>query len=393
MDTKKKILLIVPMLHQGGFERVCVLTARLLQPYFDITIIVFDLKDLAYDIEGLNVINIDMGVKNGKIAKIINIFKRGRAVKKIKRELQADIAYSFGPTANLVNIFSGKKTKIWCGIRSAMDLDNPKMLRLFSKRSDLVICCSKVIEQHMKEHFNCKTAVTLYNPYDIEAIQRAAKEQVNDMPWEDTDNLIISMGREDDVKGFWHLIKSFSIVQREIPNAKLMIIGEGEFIEYKKLSEDLGVSNKVFFTGVKRNPFSYLAKGKIYVLTSINEGFPNALVEAMILGLPVIATDCMTGPAEILLDDYSKKETGGKYGILIPVLSSQKNLTAEVITQEEILLADQIKDFFSNSDIIINYREKGFQRCKDFSKTNYINQFAEFVKISEKKVKKRKKSL
>ncbi len=379
MDTKKKMLLIVPMLHQGGFERVCVLTARLLQPYFDITIIVFDLKDLAYDIEGLNVINIDMGVRNGEIAKILNIFKRSMAVKKIKRELQADIAYSFGPTANLVNVFSGKQAKVWCGIRSAMDLDNPKMLRLFSKRSDLVICCSKIIEQHMKEHFNCKAVVTLYNPYDIETIQSSAKEQVSDMPWDDTDNLIISMGREDDVKGFWHLIKSFSIVQREIPNAKLMIIGEGEFTEYRKLCQELNIEQQVFFTGVKMNPFSYLVKGSLYVLTSLQEGFPNALVEAMVLGVPVIATNCISGPAEILLDDFttsnSKEIMNTEYGILIPVLSSDKNLDATDISKEEQQLASQIIDLLSDNERMQQLEQAGFRRSQIFSKESYIEQF------------------
>ena len=212
MNTKKKILLIVPMLHRGGFERVCVLTARLLQPDYDISIVVFDLKDIAYDIEGLHVINLDMGVRNGKIAKLLNIFRRARAVRKVKKQLCAEIAYSFGPTANLVNIFSGRSAKVWCGVRSAMDLDNPVMMHLFAKYSDLVICCSKVIEKNMRERFGCKRAVTLYNPYDIDAIHTAAKETVTDMPWENTDNLIISMGREDDVKGFWHLIKSFSLV-------------------------------------------------------------------------------------------------------------------------------------------------------------------------------------
>ena len=379
MDTKKKMLLIVPMLHQGGFERVCVLTARLLQPYFDITIIVFDLKDLAYGIEGLNVINIDMGVRNGEIAKILNIFKRSMAVKKIKRELQADIAYSFGPTANLVNVFSGKQAKVWCGIRSAMDLDNPKMLRLFSKRSDLVICCSKIIEQHMKEHFNCKAVVTLYNPYDIETIQSSAKEQVSDMPWDDTDNLIISMVREDDVKGFWHLIKSFSIVQREIPNAKLMIIGEGEFTEYRKLCQELNIEQQVFFTGVKMNPFSYLVKGSLYVLTSLQEGFPNALVEAMVLGVPVIATNCISGPAEILLDDFttsnSKEIMNTEYGILIPVLSSDKNLDATDISKEEQQLASQIIDLLSDNERMQQLEQAGFRRSQIFSKESYIEQF------------------
>ncbi len=59
---KKKIMLIVPMLHQGGFERVCVATARLLEPHFDVCIVMFDSRDIAYDIKGLDVTDLHMEV-------------------------------------------------------------------------------------------------------------------------------------------------------------------------------------------------------------------------------------------------------------------------------------------------------------------------------------------
>lgn len=61
-DKKKKLMLISPMLHQGGFERVCITTARLLEPYFDIAIVIFDSADIAYDVEGLTIIDIQLGV-------------------------------------------------------------------------------------------------------------------------------------------------------------------------------------------------------------------------------------------------------------------------------------------------------------------------------------------
>ena len=83
---KKKVMLIVPMLHQGGFERVCVAPARLLEPYADVYIVIFDSKDIAYDIKGLNVTDLHLGVKEGKIGKILNVVKRSYAVKKLKKE-------------------------------------------------------------------------------------------------------------------------------------------------------------------------------------------------------------------------------------------------------------------------------------------------------------------
>lgn len=90
---KKKIMLIVPMLHQGGFERVCVATARLLEPYYEIYIVMFDSRDIAYDIKGLNVIDLHMGVRESLAGKVLNVFKRSLAVRKLKRKLGVGIAH------------------------------------------------------------------------------------------------------------------------------------------------------------------------------------------------------------------------------------------------------------------------------------------------------------
>ena len=173
---KKKIMLIVPMLHQGGFERVCVATARLLEPYYDVLIVMFDSKDIAYDITGLKVIDLHLGVKDSIVGKIMNVAKRSLAVKKLKRSLKIDIAYSFGPTANMVNVFSGKSAKIWVGIRSYMDMGNPKKIRLFCQRADKVLCCSKRIQTEILEQYHCEKAVALYNPLDVEQVRILAQE-------------------------------------------------------------------------------------------------------------------------------------------------------------------------------------------------------------------------
>lgn len=103
------------MLHQGGFERVCVATARLLEPFYEVYIVIFSSRDIAYDIRGLWVIDLHMGAEDGKLRKIRNVFRRSRKVSSLKKELGIDIAYSFGPTANLVNVFSRSSGKHGAG--------------------------------------------------------------------------------------------------------------------------------------------------------------------------------------------------------------------------------------------------------------------------------------
>lgn len=360
---KKRIMLIVPMLHQGGFERVCVATARLLEPFFDVYITMFDSKDIAYDIKGLNVIDLHMGVKKDMAGKLYNVLKRSYAVRRLKKKLEIDIAYSFGPTANVVNIFSRRREQVWIGIRSYMDMENERKIRLFCKMSDKVLCCSKRIEDEIKTKYNCRKAITVYNPLDVEEIKKKAEYEDPRLPWENREHIIVSMGREDDVKGYWHLIKSFSLVRKSIPDAKLMIIGDGDFEEYRNLAKQLELAEYIYFPGMKKNPFPYLKAGEVYVLSSYNEGFPNALLEAMALGVPVIATDCMTGPSEILED---------RFGVLIPNMSPEKNMDAEIITEEEQLLSEEIKRMLTDKEYSERYKTAAFLRAGDFSNRAYI---------------------
>ncbi len=363
MNQKKKVMFLVPMLHQGGFERICVATARLLAPYYEVCIVLFDSRDIAYDIEGLHVIDIKLGVKEGLAGKLFRVVQRSLKVRQLKRQMHTDIAYSFGSTANIVNALSGKRAKIWVGLRSYMDMEDEKRIRLLVKRADKILCCSKRIAEELQEKYGCDKAVTLYNPLDKADLQAKAQAEHPQMPWKESGPIIASMGREDDVKGFWHLIKAFALVKQKRGDARLMIIGDGEFTAYKKLAVELGVGEDVYFTGMKRNPFPYLQRAALYVLTSYREGFPNALVEAMALGLPVIATDCPTGPAEILEDQY---------GILIDNMSPEVNYDASVITNEERDLAEQISSMLEDAGKMAHYREMSERRAKDFTTEKYV---------------------
>lgn len=105
-QVKPRLLLVVPMLHQGGFERVCVRTARILRNDFEVTIAMFSDADIAYDINGLSVVNLDVPAQDGKLKKMVNVVKRTVKLRKLKKKLRPDLTYSFGPTANLINVLT-----------------------------------------------------------------------------------------------------------------------------------------------------------------------------------------------------------------------------------------------------------------------------------------------
>lgn len=393
---KKKLMLISPMLHQGGFERVCVTTARLLAPYFDVTIVIFDSTNIAYDVTGLHIIDIKMGVKKGKWRKLMQLIKRSRRVRQLKARMQPDIAYSFGPTANMVNALSKVRgTKTWLGLRNYTDIEETVQIRWFIRRADLMVCCSKVIEEVLKKKFGFHNTVTLYNLYDVDTIRAQAAEGEPKLPWPEAEGkYLISMGRDDDQKGFWHMLKIFACVHRQRPEARLIILGAGTFVQYKKLAAGLGIADAVYFAGMRKDPYCYLKKASIYLLTSLNEGFPNALVEGMALGLAAVAADCMTGPREILLADCQQDNMAagkqsidqrdgviwGEYGVLLPAMSGVKNLNGDEISQEEEIFAQAVIQLLQDEDLLQQYQQAALKRAGNFTYESYIEQFLQLAK-------------
>lgn len=389
MDTEKKnLMLMVPMLHQGGFERVCVTTAKLMQEYYNVYVLIFSSKDINYDVTGLNIVDINVPAKKGILNKVINVLKRVSKTKKLKKELGIDISYSFGSSANYVNVLSKGKEKVLTGLRCQTDMESPDQVRLFCGRSDQVLSCSKEIMRQLSRDFDYDESSYIYNPLDIADIQNKGSEQVTDYPFTDQNVKVIAcMARNDYIKGIWHLVKAFSLVYKKHPEVRLMVLGAGDFSEYDKLAKQLGVVGRCFFPGNRKNPFAYVAKSDIYVCSSNHEGFPNAVLEAMALHKPVISADCKTGPREILLSEseydrlVSEKPDGGsvdvavqgKYGILIPDMGQEKDLDPDNITEGERILAKEINRLLDDEELRMRYADQAFERAKFYTPESYKN--------------------
>lgn len=404
----KKLLLMVPMLHQGGFERVCVQTARLLQGTFDVTILIFSDRDINYDVTGLHIINIDVPSVPGKAGKLRNVLKRVRRVRALKKQNRYDISYSFGSSANLINVFTRTTEKVVTGLRCQTDLEEPRQVRLFCKRSDRVLSCSKEIVDELEQDFGYKRSTYIYNPLAVEEINERAEEKISDFPFPCGDEdlkVICSLGRDDRIKGFWHLVKAFSLVHERLPQARLMILGAGRFDGCRELAEKLGVGDVTAFPGVRKNPFPYAAKCDLFLLPSNREGFPNALLEGMALGRPVIAADCETGPREILLSDVqyqmlskgkltAEEEEGagargaragasseghrsvkgivrGAYGFLVPDMDDHEDYDAANITEDDRILAKAMLQMLEDEELQRHYGEAAKERALTYTPDRY----------------------
>jgi glycosyltransferase involved in cell wall biosynthesis len=152
----------------------------------------------------------------------------------------------------------------------------------------------------------------IYNPVVVPELFERAKEQI-EHPWfaPGQPPVILGVGRLTRQKDFQTLIRAFEIVRRE-RFVRLVILGEGEERpQLETMIKELGLEEDVALPGFVTNPYAYMARAAVFVLSSAWEGLPTVLIEALACGCPVVSTDCPSGPAEILKN--------GKYGLLVPV--------------------------------------------------------------------------
>lgn len=190
----------------------------------------------------------------------------------------------------------------------------PQAIRLFYPwAAAIVAVCEGVADDLALRAGLARDAIdVIYNPIVTPEFQRRVRAPL-DHPWfrPDAPPVVVAAGRLVPQKGFAGLLRAFARVRRAHP-ARLLILGEGaERAALERLAVELGVSAEVGLPGFTANPYPYMAGAGVFVLSSGWEGLPGALIEALYCGVPLVSTDCPTGPREIL--------HGGRYGVLVPV--------------------------------------------------------------------------
>ena len=170
--------------------------------------------------------------------------------------------------------------------------------------SDKIISNSKGSGNSLKKIFiKEKKIFPIYNPYLKKIYKNSRKKRYK---------YLLSVGRLTKQKDFNNLIISFSLIKDQIPNYKLIIIGDGQLKnELQSLIENLDLKKRIILTGWKKNLKKYYLSSKLFVLNSLYEGFGNVLIDAINYDLPIITTNCKSGPNEII--NY------GKGGFLTPI--------------------------------------------------------------------------
>jgi len=387
-----KIAFLIPTLRYGGAEKIATELSFNLPKDWDVVFIVFENK-VEYPYRG-RLISLDLPSEKNILKDTKNFFFRILRLRKIAKKENFDAIISFDDYANLLNIIAGKKPIISVHKsivmadkgKSAIKRMMSKLLRsLFYPIASKIVAVSEGVNEELMNYAKIDPGkiTVINNPYNIESIQKKANEKPEVKIQGD---YVINIGRMEPQKGQWHLIRAFSKVRTKYPDLKLVILGRGSISDYlRKLIQDMKLSNSVLLIETRMdNIYPILRGAKLFVLPSIFEGFSNVIVESLAIGIPVISTDCKTGPRGILKVEGATENRVESYGILVPVPDGILKTADQPLTKEEVELADAIIALLEDEKTRKEFSEKGKARANDFDVRNVIPKYIALMTSKEK---------
>lgn len=386
----EKIGIIIQMLSGGGAERTAANLSIDLSSEYEVHLIVFDGNQTTYNHGGV-VHNLDLPAKKGLFNKLLTLYKRIIAVRRIKKEEGFKAVISLLEGANIVNVLTRQKEKVIVSERNLISffIKNKAHIMLekaILNRANCVVALSEVVRQDLISNFSTppQKIVTIYNSVDISKFNlgdEPEKSQKSDIP------CFVTMGRLTKQKAQWHIFRSLKKVTEKYPEAKLIVIGQGELKEqYERFIQKLNIEKNVEFLGFLANPHSCIKKADIFVFTSIVEGLGSVLLEALACGKPIISTDCDAGPREILAPDTdpilkTRTVEYARYGVLVPVTQNDVfNEDVLNLSYEEMLLAEAMLKMIEDFELRRQYEEMAKERMNDFSPNTITQKWVEVIR-------------
>ncbi len=377
MQTKN-ILILSATMQKGGAERVISLLLKELDMNQNINVHFIMLEDgIEYDIPSKIKPIVFSTIPKSGIKKLIELPFIAWRLKRYIGNNHIETVISFLYRPNYINILCtllGSKHKSIINIRSTtsrykkeglLGKVNLFLVKSLFNKADMIISNSKGVDEDLKSLMSITTDTkVIHNPVDVEYIN--SKKNIledNAVDFLYNKKYIISVGRLIPLKRNGDLIDAFYKLQKKDDSLELIFLGDGSLkstlvAHCKKLE----INDKVHFLGNVSNPFYYLDKSDLFVMNSEIEGFPNVLVEAMAVGLPVVSSDCKNGPREILVDE--------KYGLLYPVGDTK-------------VLIEKMKIYLYGNIDKKEIKTKNLTRIQDFNIDKSMAQYKKALDIEE----------
>ena len=403
----KRILLVIPNLGFGGAQRVFSDISNELGKLYEVYECTFNLNHENQYPTNNELISLNVPSGDGLFLKIICFINRCIALKKIKKKYRIDCTISHLAGANYVNILSRDRDKVVICVHAAKKpdknisgitgfIEKTFLIPWLYPHSNRIVAVSKAVKDELYSDFGQKyeTINVIYNSFDNEAIAAKSIEPIPEKFKAIFNHpVVINCGRLVLQKNHSGLLNAVSMAL-EMTDFKLVIVGDGPLItELLNQCERLGLeaylegrdenisgNYQVYFLGFQKNPFSFMKNAKVFVLSSDWEGFPLAPCEAMICELPVISTDCPTGPREILSPGTSplanvnlQNAEYAKYGILMPMLNHRHE------DSSDSTWAKTIVRLIEDKKLMKEYADKGKKRMKELNLNNINDEWGELL--------------
>ncbi len=330
----RKIALFLPNLETAGAERVTVLLANgLVQRGYSVDVVLVEAKGgfLADLAGGVHVVDLKSPRTLRAVPRLASYLRKQRPVIVISALDHANVGAILAgwlsrtgiPVAAAIHISRSMAARSERGFKAAV---HRNCIKWFYRRADSLVCVSKGVAEDIIRvtGVDPKRVRVIYNPVIDAGVHELARQPA-EHPWfsapgnpnapigrgADHSPVLLGVGRLRPQKDFPTLLRALKIVRQD-HDARLVILGEGaERPRLESLVEELGLGPYVSMPGIVKNPYAFMARSDLFVLSSAWEALPTALIEALAVGSPVVSTDCTSGPREILQD--------GRYGALVPV--------------------------------------------------------------------------
>ncbi|MGJ0366249.1 glycosyltransferase [Aliarcobacter cryaerophilus] len=326
-----------------------------------------------YNIDSkIKIISLDESKEISGFLKFLRLPILAYKLGKIIRKNKFDKIVSFLTRANYINVLSNIfiKHQTIINERAMPSLQyqhglngkiNRFLIKVLYSRADFCLSNSYGNMMDLKNNFEVTNLDYIYNPFNLEIIEIMSKHKIE---IEKKRFTFITVGRLDHGKNHRLIIDAIKDI-----DADLWIIGDGELREeLQNYIKELNFNDKVYLLGKKENPFAYISKADCFVFASNHEGFPNVLIEALACGLPIISTDCQSGPREILApnSDVSFQLENNielaEYGILAPIKNIEK-------------MKESMNMIVDDESLRKSYQDKAKQRANDFRIGKIIKEY------------------
>ncbi|QKG51637.1 glycosyltransferase [Hymenobacter sp. BRD67] len=364
-DCRPRLLIIIPNRGMGGAQRAFHDHSVELSKYYQVTEVIFNEDEDDMYPSGNPVRSLGVPGGGNPLTKVQNFWLRVRRLRELKKELACDIAVSHLEGADYVNLLSKGQEKAVVLIQGSKVYDRningtvgwlrkKVLMPWLYQRADKMVTVSRDIIPEMTETFGVPLhkLSAINNSFEVEYVRAQSMEQL-DVAMQAVyaaGPVLVTSGRLAIQKNQAPLLDIFAALLMHQP-AKLIFIGDGELREallsharalglrvYQAMnsSDVLTPEYDVYFVGLQQNPFKYIRPATAFVFPSAWEGFPLALGEAMTCGVPVVSTDCPTGPREMLAPDTQipklplRHAEWAEFGILMPMLTEPATLAADL---------------------------------------------------------------